>query len=141
MSPAGTPAGSPAFWPVELFAPSVEVNIDPLSNSAPAPLAEIETSQESPTIDLEAFEVHFEAQLDTLMAGPTTAGESSSSAGGYFRVIAVVVLAMVAVLSVGILFGRLWQRRRDGWQGLPFVDKDDDLRDETSFDRRVRHMN
>lgn len=133
-SPAWTPAMTPAMTPSDFVyvnpagvpvASPVAVDADPAITSVPSlgategsvttvpSLENIEGSvTDAPSvvaIDL----VEFETDLDTMSKASRAGQSKTNSAGYYVALVGVVLAAMAAVLSVGILTGRLWQSRRD----------------------------
>jgi len=148
--PLFSPAFSPALITDSLSPSLVNLNVDP---SVRVP-SNIEQTA-SPT-SIIAFGL-LEVDLNSAMVLDTSNEEEASSmvnVGSYFALVGVVLLEMVAVLSAGILTGRLWQHRRERWEGLSQREKNQDevlsnkvqgawgFRDveEHSFDRRLREM-
>jgi hypothetical protein len=70
-----------------------------------------------------------------------TQGNVSTSHMIVFINAALLLVLLTIVTALGILVGRMWQRRVDWWwHELPAVDEDGYLEDETSLNLQTRFM-
>ena len=157
LAPASSPAFSPNFAPADMpfFSPAatddpatkdgiptakpIVLATKPFSVSlsgAPSLLGTSNSPDSVPTestTDIKVSEVH----LDSLMDAQ---GNVSTSHTSVFVYAALFLVLLTIVTALGILVGRIWQRRVDRWHELPAVEKDGYLKDETSFDLQTRFM-
>jgi hypothetical protein len=158
-SPTASPAHFPVLFPA--MSPALLPVLSPVANTNAAPVAVVSATpsvvstvhpvlSNIPTASLQPSGQQFdlnmlEASLDSFAAGAQSSTEQapSKSVGSYFVAIVVVVLAMLAVGSVGILVGRVWQHRHERWHVLRTADDDAWFgRDDASknFDTRLGQM-
>ena len=80
-----------------------------------------------------------EVQLASLM-DPQESVSTNHSMVALYAALLLVVLSAVAAL--GILIGRMWQRRvgMGMWRELPTVNKDGNREDQLSFDMPTRYF-
>lgn len=146
VSPAWSPAWSPSM---PFFSPATSDGIPTdkpvvslieipsgLSTVAPSLLGTSispATVREESTMDLQVPEV----QLASLMDAQERVSTNHSVVAAYAALLLVV---LTAIAALGILIGRMWQRRVDNWRELPTVNEDGNREDQLSFDMQVRYF-